>query len=106
MPEVTPDQPLALAPCPMLRVAAHDCHFCADARAVLERLGREHLLRVREVSIESPEGRLLATRHGILFPPGLLLDGQFVGFGRLSERKVRHLLEQRATALASQWKHA
>jgi len=34
-----------------------------------------------------------------MFPPGLLLDGGFVGFGRVSERKLRRLLEQRvATA--------
>ena len=84
------------APARVLLVTAPDCHFCADAKALLARLGLTHPLEVREVDISSPDGGELAARHGILFPPGLLLDDGFVGFGRVSERKLRRLLEQRA----------
>jgi len=86
------------APAGVLLVTAPDCHFCADAKALLARLGQTYPLEVREVSLSSPEGQEIATRHGVMFPPGLLLDGGFVGFGRVSERKVRRLLERRAQA--------
>lgn len=83
-------------PAPVTLVSAPDCHFCTEGKAALERLGHDFPLAVREITLDSPEGQDLAQRHGILFPPGLLLDGAFVGFGRVSERQVRRLLEQRA----------
>ena len=89
-------QPHGDAPARILLVSAQDCHFCAQAKATLTQLGREYRLEVEEVSLTSPDGQELAARHGILFPPGLFLDGAFVGFGRVSERKLRRLLEQRA----------
>jgi glutaredoxin len=92
------EPPRTAVPPPVLLVSAPDCHFCAQAKAVLDRLRREYPLEVQEVILASPEGQDLAARHGILFPPGLFLDGTFVGFGRVSERKLRRLLEQRAHA--------
>jgi glutaredoxin len=95
----------ALAPARVLLVTAPDCHFCADAKALLARLGQTYPLEVREVDLSSPEGQETATRHGIMFPPGLLLDGGFVGFGRVSERKLRRLLAQRADTGAARGEH-
>jgi glutaredoxin len=92
------EPPGTVMPPRVLLVSAPDCHFCAQAKAVLDRLRREYPLEVQEVSLASPEGQDLAARHSILFPPGLFLDGTFVGFGRVSERKLRRLLEQRAHA--------
>ena len=94
-------QPQTGAPARILLVAADDCHFCAQAKAILDQMGHEHPLVVEEVSLTSPRGQDLAARHGILFPPGLFLDGSFVGFGRVSERKLRRLLEQRAQAASA-----
>ena len=85
-------------PAHLLLISAPDCHFCAQAREILERLGCDYPLRVEERSLTSPEGQEMALRHGILFPPGIVLDGTFVGFGRPSERKLRRLLEHRAHA--------
>jgi len=82
-------------------VTAPDCHFCGDAKALLARLGQTYPLEVREVDISSPDGGELAAGHGIPFPPGLILDGGFVGFGRVSERKLRRVLEQRAHTAAA-----
>ena len=82
----------------VLVVSAPDCHFCSEAKAVLERLGRAYPLAVEEVSLSSPQGQEMAARHGILFPPGVFLEDSFVGFGRLSERKFRRLLDQRTQA--------
>jgi hypothetical protein len=83
-------------PAPVLLVTTSDCHFCTEGKVALERLGRDYPLVVEEIALASPRGQELATRHGVLFPPGLFLDGACVGFGRVSERKLRRLLEQRA----------
>jgi hypothetical protein len=83
-------------------ITAPDCHFCAEGIAVLARLAAHHPLTVREIAWSSADGQALVARHGILFPPGLLVDDAFVGFGRVSERKLRRILERRSTAIAVQ----
>lgn len=69
-----------------------DCDLCDGAKAVLARLQSEFDLRVREVALESEHGTLLATRADALFPPVLVIDGEPVLYGRLSERRVRKAL--------------
>lgn len=72
------------------------CPLCEHAKDVLARVSAEHRLTVEEVLLDTDEGRALATRHGLLFAPGVLLDGQPFGHGRLSERKLRRELGRRA----------
>lgn len=69
-----------------------DCHFCEQAKVVLGRLQGEYELDVRELPLESEEGRELAERSGALFPPVLIVDGEPFSYGRLSERKLRKAL--------------
>ncbi len=69
-----------------------DCHFCEQAKAVLARLRGEYDLRVREVALESEEGRGLALEAAAPFPPVLFLNGATFSYGRLSERKLRKAL--------------
>jgi len=69
-----------------------DCHFCEQAKDVLARLGGEYDLRVREVALESEEGRSLALESAALFPPVVFLNGATFSYGRLSERKLRKAL--------------
>ena len=69
-----------------------DCHFCEQAKDVLARLRGEYELRVREVTLDSDEGRTLALRSGAPFPPVVFLDGETFSYGRLSERKLRKAL--------------
>ncbi|MGH3434781.1 MAG: glutaredoxin family protein [Thermocrispum sp.] len=71
------------------------CGFCGQAKQVLARIGQEHPLRVTEVDLASDEGQRLAARAGVLFAPGVLLDGEPFSFGRLSERKLRRTLAKR-----------
>lgn len=66
-----------------------DCRFCELAAEILVRVGQDHPLSVRQVDLDSPDGRDLAARHGVLFAPGILLDGQIFSYGRLSERRLR-----------------
>ena len=47
----------------------------------------------------SLEGQVLAERSGVLFPPGIFLDGEPFSYGRLSERKLRRELEQRLRSM-------
>jgi hypothetical protein len=69
-----------------------DCQFCELAVEILARVGQDHPLSVRQVNLDSPDGRDLAARHGVLFAPGILLDGQMFSYGRLSERRLRRHL--------------
>ncbi|TFV79395.1 thioredoxin family protein [Blastococcus sp. CT_GayMR19] len=77
------------------------CAYCEQAKATLNQLRREHVFEAVEVSLETDEGRELGARHGVLFAPGVLVDGQLFSFGRLSERKLRRELQRRHAAAAS-----
>lgn len=76
----------------------HACAFCDHAKDVLRRVGQDHPLRVTEIDLAGEEGQRLATRAGVMFAPGLLVDGEAFSYGRLSERKLRRALSKRATA--------
>jgi glutaredoxin len=69
-----------------------DCEFCEQAKSVLGRLQPEFGLAVREVALESEEGRRLAAGSAALFPPVLVLDGRPLFYGRLSEKRLRKAL--------------
>lgn len=72
------------------------CAMCELAKGILGRLGDEYSLSVTEVDLRSDEGRCLAAEAGVLFAPGVLVDGRPFSYGRLSERKLRRLLDRRA----------
>lgn len=69
-----------------------ECGFCDHAKTVLRRLAQEFPLQVTEIGLAGDEGRRLAAHAGVLFAPGLLVNGQPFGHGRISERKLRHTL--------------
>lgn len=79
-----------------LLLTQEQCAFCRHAKEVLARLEGEFPLSVSELDIASVEGRELAERAGMLFPPGLYLDGEPFGYGRISERKLRRELQRRS----------
>lgn len=82
---------------PMTRVTLltkSHCHLCDQAKEVLVKVSRDFPLLFEVVSTESAEGARLALENGIVFPPGVLLDGQPFAYGRLSEGKLRRKLEQ------------
>ncbi len=71
---------------PLVLVTTGDCHLCEHAREVLAALGVE----VRAVDVGSAEAEALA-RAGLplAFLP-VLTDGQrVIGYGRLSEKRLR-----------------
>ncbi len=71
------------------------CGFCDHAKEVLQRVAQDHSLQVLEVDLTSDEGQQLARQAGVLFAPGVLIDGEPFSFGRLSERKLRRTLGKR-----------
>lgn len=71
------------------------CSYCEQAKEVLERVAAEFPVEVVSVDIASDAGRDLAARYGVLFPPGVIIDGALFSYGRLSERKLRRTLERR-----------
>ena len=73
------------------------CSLCDQAKTVLTALQREGLVTVREVDLTGTAGRDLAVRHGVLFAPGVLVDGQPFSYGRLSEKKLRRHLARRTS---------
>ena len=71
-----------------------DCALCEHARQALARIGDDHRLDITEIDLASDQGRALAGRAGVLFAPGVLVDGRPFGYGRLSERRLRRALER------------
>lgn len=79
----------------VLLLTQENCAFCDQAKGILERLAAEYPLTMATLDVNSPEGRTLALRGGVLFPPGIFLDGEAFSYGRPSERKLRRELERR-----------
>lgn len=79
---------------PVTLLTQANCSLCDHAKDLLSRLAAEYPLAVSVLDLDSPEGWALASRGGILFPPGLFLDGEAFSYGRLSEGKLRRELER------------
>lgn len=72
-----------------------NCASCEHAKQVLGRVAAEYPLTVQEIGLDTDPGRELALTHGVIFAPGVLIDGALFSYGRLSERKLRRTLTQR-----------
>ncbi len=79
----------------VLLLTQEHCGFCAQAKEILDRLAVEYELSVSTLDLGSPEGEAMAVRSGILFPPGIFLDGEPFSYGRPSERRLRREIERR-----------
>ncbi|WP_198152937.1 glutaredoxin family protein [Pseudofrankia sp. DC12] len=69
-----------------------DCTLCDHAKQVIARVAAQQPLTVEELSLDSDTGRTLAAQAGVLFAPGVLLDGAPFSYGRLSEHRLRRAL--------------
>src|SRR6266849_9794435 len=79
----------------VLILTQEHCGFCEQAKEILDRLSGEYGFSVSSLELNSPEGQALAMRGGVLFPPGIFLDGEPFSYGRPSERKLRREIERR-----------
>ena len=76
-----------------------DCRLCDHAKHVLARVARDVPLSVTEIDLGSDVGRRLAAEAGVMFAPGILLNGEAFSYGRLLERKLRKTLAIQTTTL-------
>jgi glutaredoxin len=74
-----------------------DCTLCEQAKTVLAKVGTDHPIAVDEIDLGTEHGRELALTAGILFAPGVLIDGEPFSYGRLSERKLRARITRATT---------
>ncbi|MBC9725001.1 glutaredoxin family protein [Streptomyces sp. TRM68367] len=74
-----------------------DCALCEHAKTVLAKAGADHPLDITEIDLTSEEGRRLGAEAGVLFAPGVLLNGEPFSYGRLSERRLRRALKAATT---------
>ncbi len=79
----------------VLLLTQQDCKSCETAKTLLERLAREYPLAISTLAIDSREGQALAQEGGILFPPGIFIDGAPLSYGRPSEGRIRREIESR-----------
>lgn len=79
----------------ILLLTQEQCGFCEQAKEILNRLSAEYSISLSTLELNSSEGQTLAERSGVLFPPGILIDGKPFSYGRLSERKLRREIERR-----------
>ena len=75
-------------------VTAPACHLCDHGREVLAELAATYPLEIREVAITTHEGLEALTSSRAPFPPVLLLDGHPAAHGRLSARRLAHVLDR------------
>ncbi len=66
-----------------------NCAFCDQAKEMLDRLSAEYPISVNTMDLATPEGQRLAWQGGVMFPPGIFLDGDPFSYGRPSEHKLR-----------------
>jgi len=86
------------APVQITLLTQTSCGMCELAKEILASLGNDYPLAITEVDLASDDGRRLAADAGVMFAPGVLVDGQPFSYGRLSERKLRRALDRRAVA--------
>ena len=79
----------------ILLLTQEHCGFCEQAKEILDRLSAEYDISVSTLGLNSSEGQTLAERSGVLFPPGILIEGTPFSYGRPSERKLRREIERR-----------
>jgi len=77
-------------------VTDRDCHLCEHGREIVGSLAAEKGLAVEEIPWHSERGAALVGRDGVVFPPALYLGQRLVGYGRLSERRLRKILREAA----------
>ncbi len=87
----------SLVPVRATLVTTPDCHLCAHARTVLERVLAERLT-VDEMDWNAADGNELVRRDGVPFAPAVYIEGKLFGYGRLSEGALRQWLREQGLA--------
>lgn len=89
------------APVTLTLVHSAGCHFCADARVVLDEFAGSYPLMIESVAAEEPRGRALVAEHRPSIFPLVLVDGRFFSAGRLPAAKLHKLLDARHASVVA-----
>jgi thiol-disulfide isomerase/thioredoxin len=81
-----------MRPVNVVFVTATGCHLCDEGAKVLSDLAERHHLSIDFVPMTSETGRELVSLYRVPFPPILIVDGAFFGYGRISRRKLEERL--------------
>ena len=73
------------------------CDLCEQAKETLDRMQADYGFELELGDLRSRQGQATAAAAGVLFAPGVLIDGEPFSYGRLSERKLRKELDRRTT---------
>ena len=73
----------------------NSCAFCVHAKEVLSRVSKDFAFDIREIRLDTEEGRALAIQSGVMFAPGVFIDGELFSYGRLSEKKLHNHLNRK-----------
>ena len=79
----------------MLKVEIYskpNCHLCEHAKEILQRLQLESPFILQETNIEANEKYLEFYKEKI---PVILLDGELIFYGRISEKALRKKILER-----------
>jgi hypothetical protein len=87
------------SPVEVVLLTQADCAFCHEAEDILGRLSAEYGFAVTRLDLDTPKGQDTAIRSGVLFAPGILIEGEAFSYGRPSERKLRREFERRRQPL-------
>ena len=83
------------APVEVTLLTKNPCGYCDHSKEVLGRVRHAYPLRITEIALDTDMGQTLARQAGVMFAPGVLIDGEAFSYGRLSERKLRRTLRTR-----------
>ena len=76
-------------------VAKADCRNCERVRQALTRVHHEYRhVEIREVDPDEPDGHSLASKHGIIMLPALIVNERLRLVGEMSEKEIRHEIER------------
>lgn len=73
----------------LIYITAPGCHLCERGRSIVRELAERAGLELVEVGWDEPAARTLTDLDGVPFAPALYLEDRLLGYGRLSERRLR-----------------
>jgi len=79
----------------VILLAKPDCQNCERVRSTLARVHHEYRhVEVSEMDLDTPDGRTLAVKHGVLILPALIVDGRLRLVGDMPENEIRREIEK------------
>ncbi len=85
-------------PLEVVLVTSPGCHLCDDARTTLVDMAGPFRLHLRVLDASTAEGLAVVRQHRAAMLPVVLVDGELLGWGRLSRGRLRRRLEHLSEA--------